>query len=228
MAGVGLAGCIGTGTALEYTEPFEIYIDDTVTALAVETTVGSITIEGDDREDIAVEGEKLAAREADLGRVSLDQSVADGTLTLSADTDDIDNTFLGVQTRPTPDISLTVTVPRSMSISSVETNTGDVDIRRVDGPMTVTSTTGAVTLSSIVGDLEVEVTTGQVDLEDIDGAVDVEATTGSVQVSSVDDSVAVETTTGAIKVDGVAGDLIAETTVGSIEHTDVDGTVTTS
>lgn len=223
----GLAGCISTGAARDVSDEIDETIDADVDDLVIETTAGSITVVASDRDDIAVDGEKHAASEADLDALTLEQTIEEGTLSLVADTDDVDTSLFGLQLRPNPKLDLDIEVPQSVSLSAAETVAGTIDIEGVSGPMSVGATAGAVSLSSIDGAVSIEVTAGDIDVDDVDGPVDAEATAGRVSLSTIGDDATVETTTGDVNVHGVDGDLTVETTVGSVSYEAVSGEVAT-
>lgn len=225
---VSLAGCVGLGGAREVTRTDEsTFSSETVTSVAIETIIGDITVVGMDRSTLALEAEIRASTDDDLNDTQLLEIIEGDHLRLVAETDEVDNSFFGFQTRPNPAIHVDLSVPTSTVVSELHSTVGEVRAEGVTGPITVDTTTGGIELIDITGSVDVESTTGAITVQDIDGNVDAEATTGSLKLSNINGTVHAETTTGSIDIEDVAGDVTASTTTGNLDIDGVEGRVST-
>lgn len=223
---MGISGCIGLSTARSVSDTFTTSIDNSsITELAVSTSIGSISIEAHDGDQIEIEGEKHAATEGDLAAVTLDDYIEAGTLHLEVDTDAVDNELFGIQLRPDPSIDLDILIPAGIDIGTISTVTGAIHLTNLGGEPEIEGVTGDIFLDTIDSNVTIEVTTGEAQVQNIEGNVTVDSTTGDVAVTHVTDDVSIETTTGDITVEHIGGDLTASTITGDIDTDGIDGTV---
>lgn len=191
------AGCVGGD--LDATENVsETYDLTDVSSLVVDAM--AVTIEGDDRDDVALTGTKRAAGEDDLEDVTLSTDRSGGVLTITVDRAD-DGLF---QFGPSPQLSLALSVPRTLHVERVESTNGDVAVADVAGPTSILTTNGTVEATVVHGDVDVTSTNGDVSVDRIEGAVTVDATNGDVTVVGGTGDVDVETENGSVEVTLVA------------------------
>lgn len=229
-----LAGCVsvGDGVTEEISRSYE------TEQLSVETQVGDLTVETADRDDVLVEGEKQANDDDQLDELTL-EAVQDGdTLALHVE-GDVDST--GLLFGSTPRIDLDVSVPPSVAVTRMETDTGDLtaatgeaetivetdtgDVRMTDGPAEVRTNTGDVETGESATPTGIRTDTGDVSVADGRSLRDVDTETGEVTVAfpALEGDVSIDTETGDVTLrvsPGLDGTAAAETSTGDIE---VDG-----
>lgn len=220
-----VAGCVSVDASLDHRAPVTETITADVAAVAVQTTVGDVTVRAADHEDVVIEGTKLAARASDLDGVELVTALDGDRLDVMVDRDDLGNRFFGLRTRPDPDIDLELAVPRGVAVTEVDTAIGAVDLEATDGPTTVDTSTGDIAATAIRGGMTARATTGSVALESIAGPVTAETSAGDVTVVEIAGDVAIESTAGDVDARSIDGDLHVDTAVGSIEYDSVTGAV---
>ncbi|AGB32845.1 hypothetical protein Natpe_3052 [Natrinema pellirubrum DSM 15624] len=204
-----LAGCLATGRSATETVT-ETYGIDGVDALSLIAENGTVTVEGNQGEEIEVQGHKAAPTEDTLESLTLESKRSDDRLTVETASEDVP--FL---IGPDPKLDLEATVPAEVGVIRGETTNGDVTVR------------------DATGEVVAETTNGDIDIEGVDGDLTSENTNGSITVSEVSGDVRAETTNGDIDVTLAAdgGDLTAETTNDSITvrtPPSIDATVTAS
>lgn len=214
-----LAGCFLVER--DERETFErTYGVDGLDSLSVRTDVGDVDVRAADRADVHVAGEKLAASEDAIDALELREQRAAGTLELSTA---VEGEPWPVGFWRTPQLNLTVEVPRSLWVERAEADTGDVDVRDVQGPIDAEADTGDVTLAGTRGRVTAEADTGDVSVDggrvrrlatdtgDVDATVraldapaEVQTDTGDATLTlarDLDVTVSVSVDTGDISVD---------------------------
>ncbi|MDS0474278.1 DUF4097 family beta strand repeat-containing protein [Natrinema sp. 1APR25-10V2] len=189
-----LAGCLATGRSATETVT-ETYGTDGVDALSLIAENGSVTVEGNQGEEIEVRGHKAAPTEDALESLTLETGRSDGHLTVETNRDE--TPFL---IGPDAKMDLEATVPAGVRLARAETTNGDVEV------------------SDVTGELVADTTNGRIDVEGVDGALVADSTNGTVHAAGVNGDVRAETTNGSIDVTLAAdgGDLTADTTNGEV------------
>ncbi|UIO98724.1 DUF4097 domain-containing protein [Halobaculum sp. CBA1158] len=187
-----VAGCSGaTPFVGKRTERTETIAVDGASSLAVRTDLGDVSIQTADRDDIDVRIVKQASSvTADLSDLSFRVDRAGEELLLSSEFTG-DTEFFGGQ----PSMSLDVTLPESLQVSSIRSRVGDV------------------TAEGVAGDLDAETDTGDLRLRGVSGAVRATASVGDVVVERPDAIERVTARTGDVTVDVPTVD--ADTTISS-------------
>ncbi|MCL9812339.1 DUF4097 family beta strand repeat-containing protein [Natranaeroarchaeum aerophilus] len=169
-----LAGCVsvGDGVTEEISRTYE------TEQLTVETRVGDLTVDTADRDDVLVEGERQANDEDQLDELTLEAERNGDSLALrvQGNTD-----ASGLLFGSTPRIDLNVTVPSSVAVARLETNTGD--------------------LTAATGDTETDVETNTGDIQVTDGVAEVRTNTGDVETGDAATPTGVRTNTGDLSVE---------------------------
>lgn len=211
-----VAGCASTtpfvGQRLEESETVPVEDAETV---AITTETGSVTVRTADREDVHVDVVKQSSSvTADVTDLEFRTERRDGRLRLFSEWTGGDPLF---GSRPSMDLD--VTVPSTLPVESVETETGAVDVAGTAGELSVTTNTGALEVRDVAGDVDASATTGAIELRGVDGTATATASTGAVEIHDVGRLGDVETTTGSIDVDVPAldGDVSVEATTGSVD-----------
>lgn len=115
------------------------------------------------------------------------------------------------------DTKYELSVPQGVRLR-VETTSGDVTARDVNGPVDVRSTSGDVTLHGANGRIEISTTSGDIDAARLRGDVEVHAVSGEFTVADVEGTIRVETVSSDIVLRNVrVRQATAETVSGEIE-----------
>ena len=217
-----LAGCSGAtpfvGKRIESDHSFDV---KDATAIEVATDIGDIRIRGTDRDAVDVHAVKKGSSvSADLSKLHLETTRSDGRLLLESQYTG-EKAFFG----GTPTMDLTIRVPRSLGVSSVETGVGDIQVTDTTGDVAASTSTGDVTLRNVDGLVEAKTSTGDIVVESVRAIGDVEASTGDLDlaVHAINGDTTFETSTGTIvaAVDpGIDADFAATASVGDVS---VDG-----
>lgn len=193
----GLTGCLSGSRDAE--EPVaETYTADELTAVAVETAIGTVDVHSTAEERVDIEGRKAAISRDDLESIRLATTTDDGVLEVAVDRDDSRSLF-GL--RPAPALDLAVAVPESLAVPRIDTDTGDIDVTTVRGDLTATTSTGNVRLERVDGTVSAATETGTLDVTDPASIDRLETDTGDVTASlpGIDGDASIETTTGAVE-----------------------------
>lgn len=197
-AAASLAGCAGSTPFVgQRRERFETIQLEDATTLSISGDVGDVSVTGADREDLSVDiVEQSSSLRGDLDDLEL-QTRRDGDdLTL----DVVYEGSVGWFARR-PEMNLDVTVPRSVTLDAIETDTGRVSATDVQGPFTAEASTGEVHLRDVEGDVEASTSTGRVDAQGVRGRVTASTSTGEIRVRDVDEIGDLDASTGEIDAD---------------------------
>ncbi|MEZ3117616.1 DUF4097 family beta strand repeat-containing protein [Halobaculum sp. MBLA0147] len=218
-----LAGCSGAtpfvGQRLEETTTLSV---ETLSAVTAEVQTGDVTVETADRDDVRLEiVRESSSADVDVSKLELRTERSDGTLSLRSEWTGGDTTFGG-----RPSMDLTLTVPDSLAVRHLEsqtgdvtatdtsgdlraeTQTGDVDVDGVGGTVVAVAQTGdvSVTEPGALGGAETQTGDATVDVPALDGDCEVSCQTGDVDVAvsaDLDADLVVETGTGDASVSGL-------------------------
>lgn len=211
-----LAGCSAmtpfVGRRRERTERVEI---EDAESLSASLGTGDLTIRTEDREDVRLDiVEKSSYAGADLDDLHLRTDRVDGELRLRSEYDGDEGLFGG-----SASMDVDAKIPRSLAVNELETSTGDVDVREVDGDVTASASTGGIDLRNVDGDVTASVSTGEVHLVDVSGTASADASTGEVTIRNPGRLGDVETSTGEIDVDAPAidGDTTISASTGDVD-----------
>lgn len=217
VAAVGsVAGCSSltpfVGRRVEETETFSL--GDTE-RFEVETTVGDLSVRNGESEEVEVSVVKRASSvRADLTDLELRADRSDGRLRLWSEWTGEDGLLSGE-----PAMDLDVSLPRSVAVERVRTDSGNVEVDDVDGDLTATTTNGNVEVGDVDGDLTATTTNGNVDVDGVSGTTTAESTNGNVHVRGVDAVRNVTTTNGNVEAEirVLDGDATVESVNGNVE-----------
>jgi len=170
-----------------------------VDAIALEGDVGDVDVQATERADVHVAGEKLAASEDAIDALELRETRGGATLEL---TTAVEGEPWPVGFWRTPQLSLTVEVPRSLQVERAAVDTGDVTVRDALGPLDAEADTGDVSLSGTRREVSAETDTGDVSVDggevrrlvtdtgDVDATIRSLAAPASVETDTGDATVA--------------------------------------
>ena len=222
-----LAGCTSMTPFVgqRLTSDFTVTPNEAET-LSVHGDVGSITLRGEDRADVAVDVVKQSSSlETDLEELDVDATIRDGTLEISAEY----MAELGwMESTPTADLD--ISIPETLAVERVESSVGQITIEHVRGEMDVVTSTGTIDVRNIEGDVSARSTTGRIAIESVAGAVSANATTGRVEIRDVGETGDVRTSTGRVDVEiqAIRGETRISTQTGRIEAAvaeDIDASI---
>lgn len=188
---------------------------DNVDRLTVISQTGSITIVGEDRDDITIDAVKQSSSvRTDLDDLSVETSIRDGLLEIRVKFEG-ETGWLESE----PSVDLDIAVPNSLEVEHVESVVGETTIRNVTGDIRVNATTGSITIEDIDGSVDARSTTGRIAITDVTGLVSAQATTGRVTLRDVGTTGDVRTTTGRIEAEipAIDGDTHFTASTGRIE-----------
>jgi Putative adhesin len=114
------------------------------------------------------------------------------------------------------EVRLSVKVPRYVEIETVESRSGDIEVRDIDAGVVINSGTGQVTVSRVAA-LKVGSRSGNLNIRDVKGDLLVRSTNGDALVDSVGGSADVAATNGSLQVRNVAGDVRANSATGDVD-----------
>jgi hypothetical protein len=220
--------------------PFDRVIDVTPGATLDVTTVrGKVYVDGDDSKQIRIEGTVTVRPAAGFRTTGNPLDIARRV----ADTPRIDVADNVVRLRPpsapeeqaTVTVSYEIRVPRGTKVI-IQTDSGEVEVNSVAGPVAVTTDSSAVTLTRLEGSTEVKTGSGDVKvdgasaglrvatessrmtLRGLGGALEARTETGAVRASFAGaGSADVETGSSAIQLDGLSGRLQVRTRSGRVD-----------
>lgn len=201
-AGLGLAACDITIGAAEYSvREQKSFTVNGPARLALSTFDGSIEVRGWDRNEVAVEVEKLGPDQQTVDRIQV-KAVQDG----NAITIDVPKPS-PLETsgmRRSPGANLVVSVPTQTAIVA-RSGDGSIQVRRVTGRVDVDTDDGSVRIEEVGGGVVVRTGDGRVECRKVDGRAEIRTGDGSVALDGVLAGVAIETRDGGIEVTGRPG-----------------------
>ena len=172
----GIAGCITTSRDAEATMTETLDVDE-ASGLTVEGAVGDVTVRGESRDDVRVEGTKRAGGEDGLERVEVRTERTGRTLSVAVDRTEEDGLL---QLSPTPLVDLHVRVPKAFRVSEAVVDTGDLSVDGVTGPLRAETDTGDLEATAVDGDLTARSDTGDQRIDGVTGRLNATVNTGEV------------------------------------------------
>jgi DUF4097 and DUF4098 domain-containing protein YvlB len=106
------------------------------------------------------------------------------------------------------------------------TTSGDVDIEKHAGTISVRSTSGDLSGKQVEGDLDMSTTSGDMEVEHVGGTLRFDSTSGDLEATDVDGSVTVRTVSGDVVTRRAGGAVLVTTTSGDVSVKNVPGDVT--
>lgn len=168
-----LSGCLGSLFGGTVTESFSnSYTVSDETTLAVSNGNGPVTVEHTDKSELTVRGKKRAESQDGLDEISVDAVEGEQFL-------------VGVSFGSGSDLSgrsvdLTVEVPESVTVDSIETANGDVSVEDVSGDVAATTSNGDVEVRDVDGYVECDTSNGDVEVRGATGLDGARTSNGSV------------------------------------------------
>jgi hypothetical protein len=196
-AALAVAACDITIGASEYSVREEKTFPVTGQArLALSTFDGSIAVRGWDRNEVAVEVEKVGPDQQTVERITVRAAQDGNGITIDVPRPSpLETTGM----RRTPSANMVVSVPRTCSIVA-RSGDGSIEIRRVSGAVDVDTADGSIQLEDIAGSLVIRTGDGSVRGRKVDGEAEIHTGDGSVGLDGALTGVTIETRDGSIEV----------------------------
>ena len=188
---------------------------DEIDRLGIVGRIGSITVTGEDREDIDVEVVKQASSlRTNLDDLSVETTVTDGRLEIRGEFDGETGWMEGE-----PSLDLDIRIPSTIAVERVQNVVGQATVRNVVGDMSIESSTGAIDITDVEGSVDAKSTTGSISISEVSGTVTAQATTGRIEVRHLGKTGDMSTTTGRIEVHvpSIEGDTSISSQTGRID-----------
>jgi len=109
----------------------------------------------------------------------------------------------------------TITVPPETEIQA-NSESGDIEVNGVKGPLSVTTGSANVLASNVAGDVHARSGSGTISLASIQGQAQATSGSGDITVANVHGDVRIQTGSGAIRIGSPAGAVVASTGSGSL------------
>jgi DUF4097 and DUF4098 domain-containing protein YvlB len=114
------------------------------------------------------------------------------------------------------EVLLSVKVPRYAEIESVESHSGDIEVRDIDAGVVINNGNGQVTVNRVAS-LKVGSRSGSVTIKDVKGDLLLRSTNGEAIVDTVGGAADVSATNGALQMRNITGDLRANSATGDVD-----------
>lgn len=164
--------------------------------LAVSTFDGSIEVRGWDRNEVAVEVEKVGSDQQMVDRIQVKAAQDGNTITIDVPKPSpLETSGL----RRSPGANLVVSVPSKTSVVA-RSGDGSITVRRVSGRIDLDTGDGSVRAEEIAGSLVVRTGDGHVYGRKVDGQAEIYTGDGTVGLDGVLTGVKVETRDGSVEV----------------------------
>jgi hypothetical protein len=189
---VGLSGCLGP----EVTEYFnEEYAANTNTVLKVTNINGQIEIYAQDGDTVTVDAIKRTRQGRDeLEKIEINVTESDNEINVEAK-------YLGVgSVRVSTDMN--IKAPSYVTVDTVTTSNGAVQISGVKGNISAHSSNGAIVIEDIDGYVKASTSNGNIDIEDTTGIGDLETSNGRINTEIYDfkENITISSSNGKITV----------------------------
>jgi hypothetical protein len=188
----GLSGCLGPQT----TDYFDgEYDTDENTVLKVTTINGQIEINVWDGEMVLLNAiKKSRIGQDELDKVEINVLESENLIEIEAE-------YTGSRST-TPSVDMNIKVPQNVSIESVKTSNGDIQISGVKGNISATTSNGAIVIENIEGYVSATTSNGNLEVKDTTGIKDLKSSNGRINTEIFDftDNISISTSNGRIDV----------------------------
>jgi hypothetical protein len=162
--------------------------------LTISTFDGSIEIRGWDRNEVAVEVEKIGPDQKTVDRIQVRAAQDGNAITIDVPTPSPLETS-GIRRRPSA--NLVVSVPAKSTVAA-RSGDGSIKVRRVSGKIDLDTGDGSVRAEDVAGTLVVRTGDGDVYGRKVDGQAEIHTADGTVSLDGVLTAVKIETRDGGI------------------------------
>lgn len=185
--------------------------------IEVETSGGSITVEGSNRDDVQVEMfVRQRGREVEPGEADLDDW--DITIDKSGNTVYATAKHRGRNNWGNNSYSISFVVYAPVdSRAAVRTSGGSITLENLIGDQNAKTSGGSITAVQIGGDVELKTSGGSITIDEVEGYVDANTSGGRIRATDITGGIAAKTSGGSITLENVSGNVEAKTSGGSID-----------
>jgi DUF4097 and DUF4098 domain-containing protein YvlB len=113
-------------------------------------------------------------------------------------------------------VSYNLKVPRSVTLDSIQSISGDIQISDIDGRVVANSVSGDVTVGRVGQDLDVNSVSGDATISNVNGRASVHSVSGDVKINDVNGDVEAKSVSGDVVAREVRGYMTANTVSGDI------------
>ncbi len=147
-----------------YTETWQQSFNVTAQpAVRLENVNGAISIEGWDRDEIAIEAVKTARHAADLSGATIDASYDENRVVIKTKIQSKRRGFLGIGKKAsTASVAYQLKVPASAHLERVRSVNGPVTIQGVQGPVITESVNGGIEVTGLTQSARLHTVNGQI------------------------------------------------------------------
>ncbi len=207
-----------------------------LTTVRVETSGGSILVEGDHAGEAKVEvyvqpnnqngSQALTQAELDerLSQYSITVETQGGVLVATAKRKDNRNIM---SWKNGLSIAFRVYVPRQMA-TDLHTSGGSINLSHLAGSQKFETSGGSLSLTDLDGNTQGHTSGGSINLNNCRPMVAVETSGGSIEAMASSGKIRLETSGGSVRMRDLNGDVHATTSGGSVEGNDIKGELFTS
>jgi Putative adhesin len=200
-----------------------------LTTVRVETSGGSIAVEGDHAGEAKVEVYVQANGwngSKDLSKAELDERLSNYLISVETQ----GNTLVATAKRKSDkmnwknglSIAFRVYVPRQMT-TDLHTSGGSIRLSHLAGKQHFETSGGSLNLTDLDGNTEGRTSGGSINLNNCRPMVDVETSGGSIEAVASSGKIKLETSGGSIRLRDLDGNVHANTSGGSVEGNDIKG-----
>lgn len=188
-------------------------------SLEVQTSGGSIQVEGRNNNEVTVEmyvrkrGKYVKAGEADLDDYEI--SVTRDGNNIKAIADRISNRSWGWNNNNGYSISFVVYTPKETR-TRLKTSGGSLTAKNMSGTQELRTSGGSITTEGIRGEMVLKTSGGSISITDAEGEVDANTSGGTIRTEMLVGNLKARTSGGGIRLSGIEGNVEAKTSGGSI------------
>ena len=188
----GISGCFGPQTTDYFNHEYEVG-DNTI--LKVTTINGQIEINSYDGDTVTVN----AIKKSSFGQEELDKI----EIVVIEDENglEIETKYFG-QRLTIPSVDMNIKVPKNVTVNSVTTSNGDIQISSVKGNVIAKSSNGAIIIEDVSGYVSATTSNGKIDVKKTTGIKDLKTANLGINAEVYDfkDNVSISTSNGGITV----------------------------
>jgi hypothetical protein len=188
--------------------------------LEVQTSGGSITVEGHEGDRVRVEMHvRVGGRSIDSTHAKAQEALEDYEFNISKSSNTVyaiaKSKRSGWFGNNNTSVSFRVYVPTNMSCD-LDTSGGSISISGVNGTQKVHTSGGSLNIANINGDMEAKTSGGSINIEQYKGELLAKTSGGTIKLDRATGDLDVSTSGGSIKLNNVSGRVNAGTSGGSI------------
>lgn len=189
---VGLSGCIGPDATEYFNKEYEANEN---TVLKATTLNGQIEVTAWDGDTVSFN----AVKKSSFGQEELDN--IEINVMESENQIEIEAKYIGQRTT-TPSIDMNIKVPRNVTVTSVTTSNGAIQISGTKGNITAHSSNGDIIIEDVDGYVKAITSNGRIEIQDTTGIDDLETSNGRINAEIFDfkDDVDITSSNGKISV----------------------------